>query len=124
MSMVYVLDDNSDFGKTFKSMVISVGFECEFFTEVGSFVEATKQRPPDLFVVDMWLGQSNALDVFRANAPMFLGIPAILMSGGGGDVSLETVTAIADMEGFKEVLYKPFERSELKGLLGRYLSTS
>ncbi len=117
MQCVYILDDNQDFGQTLTKMVRSLGFDCVAFTMCEDFIEAVREQPPSLYMVDMWLGTTTALKIQKKHGDLLSVIPGILMSGGGGGSSLETVTAKAEIEGFRDVLYKPFSRDELKAAL-------
>ncbi len=117
MQRVFILDDNQDFGQTLVKMVRSLGFDCVAFTLCEDFIAAVKIQPPSLYLVDMWLGNTTALKIQKKHADLLSAIPGILMSGGGGGSSLETVTAKAEIEGFRDVIYKPFSRDELKAVL-------
>ncbi|MGB5559581.1 MAG: response regulator [Paracoccaceae bacterium] len=121
MALVYVLDDDQDLGGTIKGMVDSLGHDCAVFCNGDSFVDAVRSNAPQIYLIDMWLGRTTALEVVAKFPELLRGIPAIMMSGGGGPASLETVSAIADMEGFAKVLYKPFQRAELKAALDEHL---
>ena len=121
MALVYILDDDQDLGDTINGMVSSLGHECQFFDDRDAFAAAVRKRPPQIYLIDMWLGKTTALEVVAMFPDLLRGIPAIMMSGGGGPTSLETVTAIADMEGFVKVLYKPFQRAELEAILDEHL---
>ena len=119
MQRVFILDDNQDFGQTLAKMVRSLGFDCVAFTSSEDFIKAATKQPPTLYLVDMWLGTTTALNIKKAHVDLLSAIPGILMSGGGGGSSLETVTAKAEIEGFRDVLYKPFSRDELKAVLNK-----
>jgi len=117
MQRVFILDDNQDFGQTLMKMVRSLGFDCVAFSLSEDFIAAVNKQPPSLYLVDMWLGTTTALKVQKSHSDLLSAIPGILMSGGGGGSSLETVTAKAEIEGFRDVIYKPFSRDELKAVL-------
>lgn len=122
MALVYVLEDDPLLGQTIRNMIASLGHQCESFVDRDAFIAATSRTVPDAILVDMWLGSTTGVKVVSENADLLDGIPAIMMSGGNGDASLEKVTAIADIEGFRDVLYKPFEREELKAVFARHLN--
>lgn len=122
MALIYVLEDDTLLGQTIKNLVISLKHGCEVFADEESFISATRNAAPDAILVDMWLETTNAVEVFSQNADLLAGIPAIMMSGGNGNTPLEKVTAIADIEGFRDVLYKPFERAELQALFDKLLN--
>ena len=63
MQCVYILDDNQDFGQTLTKMVRSLGFDCVAFTMCEDFIEAVREQPPSLYMVDMWLGTTTALKI-------------------------------------------------------------
>ena len=121
MALVYILEDDRILAGTICKLIDSLGHSCESFVDCDSFIAAVKRTPPAAFLVDMWLGPTTALEVVSGNADLLAGIPAIMISGGNGEVSLEKVTAIADIEGFGDVLYKPFERKELQAVLTKHL---
>lgn len=123
MALIYVLEDDPLLGRTIQNLINSLGHKCESFVDQNSFLSATKQTAPDAILVDMWLGSTTALEVVNQNAALLAGIPAIMISGGNGNSSLEKVTAIADIEGFRDVLYKPFERDELRAVFAKHLKS-
>lgn len=121
MPLVYVLDDDIDLGITIRELIKSLGYQCSFFSSSADFIQASKQTLPDIFLVDMWLGKTTAFEVIQENSDLLSGIPSVLISGGGGSDSLEAVTAMADIEGFKKVIYKPFGRTELTAIFEQCL---
>ncbi|WP_108854415.1 response regulator [Albidovulum aquaemixtae] len=123
MALVYVLEDDPAMCQTVANLVKSLGHSCRAFFDCGSFISATEEVAPDAIILDMWLGTTTALEVITNNSDILAGIPSIMISGGNSDTSLEKVTALADLEGFCDVLYKPFGRGELQAALARHLNS-
>ena len=75
----------------------------------------------DVFILDFWLGVDSGLDVMSDLLQHHPDAPVIFLSGGHQDVALETSTALAEMQGACEFLYKPVETKELLEAVNRHL---
>ena len=75
----------------------------------------------DIALLDFWIGQENALDLLQEMRNQKPSTPVIFFSGGGQDVSLEVTTALAEMEGAVEFLYKPIAAAKLCEAVRRLL---
>lgn len=75
----------------------------------------------DVFILDFWLGDENGLDVMRDLVASCPKTPILFLSGGNQDVPLETTTALAEMHGACEFLYKPIGTTDLLEAVRRYI---
>ncbi len=87
-------------------------------SEAMAHVEAVKY---DLFILDFWLKQENGLDVMRQLQRSQPETPVLFLSGGNESVALETTTALAEMQGAAEFLYKPVPNSALLDAIKRHI---
>ncbi len=76
----------------------------------------------ELFLLDVWMPGKSGLDVLKALRSAGDNRPVVLMSGGGPGATLEQATAIGDMYGANQTIFKPFDDEELLGVIERLLS--
>ena len=117
MNLIYLLEDDVVLCNMIDEMVSTLGYRCKAFTECDPFIQACVDEAPDLIIMDMWLGKTNAIDIRKLHKPLLGAFPTMLISGGGGDRNLEHVTARANIAGFCDIIYKPVTISELGGHL-------
>lgn len=77
----------------------------------------------DVIVLDVWLGRDNGLELFDELRGILPNVPVVFISGGSDKMALETTTAIADMKGAAEFLYKPFGMQSLVDTLEKLISS-
>src|SRR5215471_9918657 len=79
--IAYVLDDEAQIGAFVCEVLIANGFEARQFADPLAFLAAVKAHAPQLTVVDLALGHSDAVEVIRQlEAAHFKG-GILLMSG-------------------------------------------
>lgn len=118
MVKTLLIDDDADFAEVLALMLVKEG--CE--VEVASSVPEAKARIGrfrefDLILLDIWLdGQSSLglIDDIHSEDPA---VPIVMMSGGGGPLSLDVATSIGGMKGVNDLLQKPIRRARLRQLL-------
>lgn len=114
MPKVLLIDDDVEFCITISRVLGKAGYDIKTVNDLSTAL-ACIERNDDYFavIVDFWLGQSDAVPVLDAIAKFMLGVPVILVSGGGGSFSLENTKAIGDVSGVACFLDKPFEKTDL-----------
>jgi DNA-binding response OmpR family regulator len=78
----------------------------------------------DLFLLDVWMPGKSGLDVLKALRAAGDVRPVVLMSGGGPGATLEQATAIGDMYGANQTIFKPFDDEELLGIIAKLLTVT
>jgi EAL domain-containing protein (putative c-di-GMP-specific phosphodiesterase class I)/ActR/RegA family two-component response regulator len=115
----YVLDDDPQVGTIVCRVLESVGFVSRQFVNPDPFLTEIKSIPPNLTVLDLALGQSDAVEVIRQLE--VLGYRGELLLISGRDESLLVkITAIGKSRGLAMLppLQKPFRANDLKRSLG------
>jgi EAL domain-containing protein (putative c-di-GMP-specific phosphodiesterase class I)/FixJ family two-component response regulator len=114
----YVLDDEAHIGTLVCQVLGRCGFASQQFTSPAPFFVEVKKASPDLIVLDLALGQSDAVEVIRRLDVLdFKG--KVLLISGRDQATLIEITQIGERHGLAMLLplTKPFRVSELKSRL-------
>lgn len=114
----FVLDDEQRIGALLCQHLAAVGYKPRQFTEPQPFLVAVKTTPPDLIVLDLALGQSDAVDVIRHLKILAYKGKLLLVSGRDESI-LYKVKEIGVTHGLAMLppLQKPFRAVALKSSL-------
>lgn len=113
MAQILLADDISSVREAL-AMVLRLGGHEVVEVASGSDARAQVQNPNiDLFLLDIWMPGQSGLDVLKYLRERGDVRPVILMSGGGPGATLEQATAIGDLYGAHQMLFKPFEDDDL-----------
>jgi len=123
MMKTLLIEDDIDFADVISSMLTKEN--CDI--EVAYSMLSAKDRIGhfdhfDLVLLDIWLDGESSLsliDRIRLEDPS---LPIVLMSGGGGPLSLDVATSIGSMKGVNHLLQKPIRRARLQQLLSQIRS--
>jgi EAL domain-containing protein (putative c-di-GMP-specific phosphodiesterase class I)/CheY-like chemotaxis protein len=116
--LAYVLDDNPQVRAILSQLLVLSGFVSREFEQPAPLFENIKQASPDLIVLDLALGQSDAIDVIRdLQAACFKG--KVLLISGRDEATLEEFHRIGEHRGLIMLppLKKPFRAADLKNRL-------
>ncbi|MDE0589045.1 response regulator [Halocynthiibacter sp. C4] len=114
MAKILIVDDEPNMREMMEVMLKQAGhhpISCANATE--ALTCQSEEGVIDAAILDIWLGSESGLDLcdaLRGNAP---DLPVIFVSGGGGAMSMEITTALADLKGRNHFLYKPFKKEDL-----------
>jgi EAL domain-containing protein (putative c-di-GMP-specific phosphodiesterase class I)/CheY-like chemotaxis protein len=114
----YVLDDEPQIGIMICQVLGACGLEPRQFTSPGPLYEAIQHASPELIVLDLALGQSDAVEVIRQLETLkFQG--KILLISGRDQTTLEEIAQIGKRRGLAmlDPLTKPFRVADLKNRL-------
>jgi EAL domain-containing protein (putative c-di-GMP-specific phosphodiesterase class I)/ActR/RegA family two-component response regulator len=114
----YVLDDEAHIGKMVCQVLGRCGYAAQHFTSPAPFFAELRNAPPDLVVLDLALGQSDAVEVIRhLEALSFKG--SVLLISGRDEATLIEITHIGERHGLAMLmpLAKPFRVADLKSRL-------
>lgn len=115
---VFVVDDEDQVRQFVANIVHSVGFTPHQFGTSGSVEAALKEKTPHVIVLDLSLGDSDAIEVIRVlSTTRFHG--DLLLISGHDAATLEEVLRIGEARGLSMMkpLQKPFRVSELRDRL-------
>jgi two-component system phosphate regulon response regulator OmpR len=114
MKKLLLIEDNEEIRHLIMRFLESDGYEVYFADSIKAARELINSGTTfSAALVDFWLGQNDAvplIDLLRAKCP---DVPILLISGGNGNVSLETTMALGEISGVMGFLQKPFRKSEL-----------
>jgi CheY-like chemotaxis protein len=111
MPRILVVDDDQNLRTAIRRMLEPEGFEIEEASDGRNAMRAFRARPADLVLCDVFMPETDGLEVLRELAREFSGACVVAMSGGfRGTMNL---LPMAQGLGAAAVLYKPFERAEI-----------
>ena len=121
MSLIYVVEDDTNISEIESFALKNVGYEVESFDTAGAFYKALKNRRPDLILLDIMLPDEDGLSILtniRKNASV-KDVPVIMITAKSSEIDkVKGVDAGAD-----DYVTKPFGVMELisrvKALLRR-----
>ncbi len=116
--LVYVLDDEPHVAAAVCHLLVASGFTPRQFSSVVPFLTDLKITPPELVVLDLALGESDAVEVIRHLQTLKYAGKVLLMSGRD-EATLGEITQIGRRHGLLMLppLKKPFRASDLKNRL-------
>jgi EAL domain-containing protein (putative c-di-GMP-specific phosphodiesterase class I)/CheY-like chemotaxis protein len=113
-----VLDDEAQIGTMVCKVLSLIGIAAQHFTDPIAFLIEIKRSQPQLVILDLALGQSDAVDVIRKlDVLKFPGM--VLLISGRDEATLAEIERIGRSHGLwmAPSLRKPFRSAELKARL-------
>lgn len=116
--LAYVLDDEARVGTIVCHILTSIGFTARQFSSPMPFLAEVKIAPPELIILDLALGQSDAVEVIRHLEVLKFRGKTLLMSGRD-EIVLGEIEEIGQRHGLAMLpsLPKPFRAHDLKNRL-------
>jgi two-component system, cell cycle response regulator len=117
----FVLDDEPQIGALVCKVLQACGIAPRQFTAVEPFLSELKTTVPDLILLDLSLGQSDAVEIIRhLEANKYEG--KVILISGRGEATLREITAIGEKHGLAMLppLNKPFRPADLKERLSSH----
>ena len=113
-----VFDDNPAIGALAVSQLIELGFEAKSVIEKITFVAALESWRPELILLDLSLGDTDAVELFGCLKEQKFGGHVILISGHSGAV-LDHARRLGQGSGIAiaGVMEKPFHKRQLRALI-------
>ena len=81
MTVAYILDDDPHVRTTVFHVLANVGYEVHDFSSSEPMLARLATAPPDILVLDLALGQSDAIEVMRRLAALKYSGKVLLISG-------------------------------------------
>jgi two-component system, OmpR family, response regulator len=80
-SLAFVLDDEPEVGALVCKMLAAMGVTARHFVDAGEFLANLPQADPDLVLLDLALGDTDAIEVIRQLESLKFSGGVLLMSG-------------------------------------------
>lgn len=112
---VLVVDDDPSTCSFLKAVLTAEGHQCETFLRANEAEEHLALHEPDLAMVDVYLGESNGIDVLQRLLALRRGMYAVIMTA---HVSVETA-ARSLTEGAVDYLSKPLSVDQVRAVAAR-----
>jgi EAL domain-containing protein (putative c-di-GMP-specific phosphodiesterase class I) len=121
----YVLDDEPDVGALVCHFLLANGFTTQQFSDKAAFMVGLREALPELIVLDLALGQTDAVEIIRQLRSARYGGKLVLMSGRC-ESSLAEINDIGKLYGLTMLrpLRKPFGAGELMDRLNAVPETA
>jgi CheY-like chemotaxis protein len=116
MTRVIVLDDNLDMLATMKLLLQDCGVEVVTCHSAAAALAAQHEQAADMLITDIFMPDSDGLEVIQHFRRDWPGTRIVAMSGGGRKVKGDYLEA-ARQAGAHVTLRKPFDPDELLQLL-------
>src|SRR6266576_2387915 len=119
--LAYVLDDEQQIGTLVCHVLVACGFAPRQFIAPMPFLAGLKAALPELIVLDLALGQSDAVEMIRHLE--ILKYPGkVLLISGRDESTLAEITQIGERRGLSMLppLRKPFRAADLKSRLSAH----
>lgn len=118
---VLIVDDDLSILRLMSRLLEGAGYQVRLASCLSDARACLETESFDLFILDFWLGSENGLDVMRALRMAQPDAPVLFLSGGNQGIALETTTALAEMQGAAEFLYKPVSNLTLLEAVRRHI---
>ncbi len=113
-----VLDDEVQIGNFVCKALMSFGLVAKHFFDPLDFLLEVKRAPPDILVLDLLLGRSDAVDVMRKLEFLKFAGRIILISGHD-QATLREFERVGRAHGLRMLpsLHKPFRTAEFRAVI-------
>jgi EAL domain-containing protein (putative c-di-GMP-specific phosphodiesterase class I)/FixJ family two-component response regulator len=119
----FVLDDEPQIGAFICKVIDTFGLTTRQFTSPAFFLAEFKASPPELVVLDLSLGQSDAVEIIRhLEVGNYRG--RVLLISGRDETTLNEITQIGEKRGLSMLppLKKPFRAADIKQRLASHVT--
>ena len=113
---VLVVDDNPDMRSFVKLVLERAGFEAQVAADGQRALDLQRERPADVLITDIFMPESDGIELIARFKSGFPQVKIIAMSGGGHVSKKDYLPVAADI-GADAVLRKPFAAGTLLRML-------
>ncbi len=122
MKKILLVDDDASIRRVLSHLLQANGYSVVTAATREDAVAILKaQQGFSLFILDFWVGDDTGLEVMADLQQVHPAVPVLFLSGGNEEVALETSTALAEMRGASEFLYKPVQAAYFLDVVKRYV---
>ena len=114
MTSILIVEDDPLLLQTLSNMLRHEGFEVILAESLDSAEKQLRDGCSiDLILLDIWLEGRPSFQIIDLAAKTHSSTPVVVMSGGGGSMSIEVASSVAQMKGISSFIQKPIERQAL-----------
>ena len=114
MKSVLVIDDDPEILQVVSKMLAPSGYNMiTAGNEAAALIIIKDSAEIDLAIVDFWMNSKPALKILKTLEDHRPSLPIMMMSGGGGELSMETAHNVSFVSGATQFIQKPFKRDDL-----------
>ncbi len=115
----YAIDDDPIFQVAFEAALPKLGVQCKLFQSPEDLYEATRKQSPDLFLIDLNLGEmGSGLDIIMTlRNQMSISAPILVVSGDGHSKTVAEALSL----GANDYVVKPLDRRSLGTKLALFI---
>ncbi len=122
MSRILVIDDNTSVREAVCEMLQQAGYETISVENGRSAVQIHRRDPVDLIITDLFMPDTDGLEIIYQFRQEFPEVKIIAVSGGGSRGLVELL-AVAKKMGAQRALMKPFSWEDLSAAIHELLET-
>ena len=112
MASILIIEDDTSLRKMLRFMLEKAGYEIREAANGNLGIQAFRENPADLVIVDIFMPEKDGLDTFNVIQNEYPKVKVIVMSGGGKK-GIQDYLKYARVFGAHHCLTKPFDNTEL-----------
>jgi len=116
---ILIVDDHPDMLARIADMLAQTGHEVVLQDDSKKALAQLQGEPFDILITDMLMPDVGGADIIRQIRRHNANLWIVAISGGGQEMSVNTVLRISEAYGADRVLYKPFRKPELLAAIAR-----
>lgn len=110
---VLVSDDVEPLRRSVEIALRAAGLEVDTAGSGSAALDRLRRASYDVLVTDIWMPQMDGVSLIKTLSTEFPGLRIMAMTGGGPDMTMETVLSLAEVWGAERVFVKPFDEARL-----------
>jgi FixJ family two-component response regulator len=110
---LYIIDDDQNFGRSLKRLLVTKGFQADYFGSAKAFLDSVPAGQKGIAVIDINMPGINGFDLMDTMRELYYEMPVIIVTGQTQDDSRD----LALERGAVGFLQKPFSDLSLLDLI-------
>jgi two-component system chemotaxis response regulator CheY len=122
MAHILLVEDSPEVSLSVREILTAAGHSVEDAASGTEALTRLKAGRFDAIVSDIWMPEMDGIALLKEIRGAGNNIPVVVISGGAPNAPLTYTAPLAATFGANQVVYKPFERSELLKAIDAVLS--